>query len=63
MNIEDRIWEASKTSQAGKDLWNLLNALSDDVSGDELLARLDSYVSDLSQEAQTLYLKLAKESA
>jgi len=61
MSIYDRIWEASKESQAGKDLWKLYNTLADDVSDNELLIRLDAYAADLNEEAYALYLKLAKE--
>ena len=61
MDIADRIYEASKTTQAGKELWKLYNALADDVSDDELLIRLDAYVDDLSAEARTLYRKLTNE--
>ena len=63
MSLEDRIWEASKESQAGQDLWTLYNRLADDVSGEELLIRFDGYVFDLSEEAITLYRKLVKEGA
>jgi hypothetical protein len=61
--IGDRLYEASRTSQAGKDLWKLYNALADDVSEDELLSRFDAYVDDLSQEARALYRTLAKQGA
>jgi hypothetical protein len=61
MDIADRIWEASKEGQAGKDLWKLYNELADDVSDDELLIRLDAYVDDLSAEARALYRKLTNE--
>jgi hypothetical protein len=56
----DAIWEASKTSKAGKDLWRLYNALADEVEGDELLSRFDAYIADLDADAQTLYRTLAK---
>jgi hypothetical protein len=59
-HISERLCEASKISDAGAELWSLYNVLSDDVSGDELLGRFDAYVSDLSEEAQALYRKLAK---
>jgi hypothetical protein len=58
--LYDAIWESSKTSQAGKDLWRLYNILADDVDGDELFSRLDSYIFDLNEKAQALYLKLVK---
>ena len=61
MDIADRIYQASKTTQAGQDLWKLYNALADDVSDDELLIRLDAYVDDLSAEARALYSKLTNE--
>ena len=59
-HIAHRIYEASKTSEAGVELWSLYNVLSDDVSGDELLGRFDAYVDNCSEEAQALYRKLAK---
>ena len=31
-DLTDSIYEASKASQAGKDLWKLLNALADDLA-------------------------------
>ena len=59
-SLYDAVWEASKTSKAGKDLWRLYNALADEVEGEELLSRLDAYVSDLDADAQALYRTLAK---
>ena len=58
--LYEAIWEASKTSQAGKELWKLYNIIADDVDGDDLFSRLDSYVFDLNEKVQALYLKLAK---
>ena len=59
-HLYEAIWEASKTSQAGKELWKLYNIIADDVDGDDLFSRLDSYVFDLDEKVQALYLKLAK---
>ena len=59
-SLYDAVWEASKTSKAGKDLWRLYNALADEVEGDELLSSFDAYVSDLDADAQALYRTLAK---
>jgi hypothetical protein len=59
-DLTDSIYEASKASQAGKDLWKLYNALADDFEGEDLLGRFDAYVDDLSQEARTLYRALLK---
>ncbi len=57
-HIADRLYEASKTSTAGSELWSLYNVLADDVSGAELLGRFDSYIDNLSTEAQALYRQL-----
>jgi len=59
-DITDRLYEASKESQAGKDLWRLYCILSDDAAGDELNSRFDAYVDDLSPEAIALYRALVK---
>lgn len=59
-DITQLIWEASKTSQEGKDLWKLYNTLSDDFEGDDLLGRFDAYVDDLSPETRALYRALVK---
>ena len=59
-SLYDAIWEASKTSKAGKDLWRLYNALADEVEGEELLSRFDAYTADLDADAQTLYRTLSK---
>ena len=59
-DITDRLFNASKESQAGKDLWKLYCTLSDDVAGDELASRFDAYVDDLSPEAQALYRAIVK---
>ena len=59
-HIADLVYEASKTSKAGKDLWELFNILADDVDGEELIGRFDSYVENLDEEAQALYRKLNK---
>jgi hypothetical protein len=45
------VYEASRTSEAGVELRNLYNELADDFDGDELL---DSYVDNLSDDAQAL---------
>jgi hypothetical protein len=57
-DIADRLYEASKVSGAGSELWSLYNVLADDVEGAELLGRFDSYIDNLSAEAQALYRKL-----
>ena len=59
-DIAERIWESSKTSQAGKDLWKLYNTLADDFEGDDLLSRFDAYVDDLNPETRALYRALVK---
>jgi hypothetical protein len=59
-DITDRLFEASKTSQAGKDLWKLYCTLADDAEGDELASRFDAYVDDLNPEARALYRALVK---
>jgi hypothetical protein len=57
-DIANRLYEASKASAAGGELWSLYNVLADDVTGAELLGRFDSYIDNLSAEAQALYRKL-----
>jgi hypothetical protein len=57
-HIADRLYEASKTSTAGSELWSLYNVLADDFDGADLLGRFDSNVDNLSAEAQALYRKL-----
>jgi hypothetical protein len=57
-HIADRLYEASKTNNAGIELWSLYNVLADDFDGAELLGRFDSHVDFLSTEAQTLYRKI-----
>ena len=59
-DITDRLFEVSKESQAGKDLWRLYCTLCDDVQGEELSSRFDAYVDDLSPEARALYRALVK---
>lgn len=58
VHIANLIYEASKTSKAGVELRNLYNTLADDFDGNELLGRFDSYVDDLSNEAQDLYRQI-----
>jgi hypothetical protein len=61
IHIADRIYEASRTSEAGVELRSLFNTLADEFDGDELLGRFDAYVDNLSPEAQTLYRELKAE--
>ena len=58
VHIAERIFRASQVSEAGAELRELYNVLADDFDGDELLGRFDSYVDNLSAEAQALYRKL-----
>ena len=58
IHIANSVYEASRTSEAGVELRNLYNELADDFDGDELLGRFDSYVDNLSDDAQALYRQI-----
>ena len=58
IHIANSVYEASRTSKAGVELRNLYNELADDFDGDEVLGRFDSYVDNLSDDAQALYRQI-----
>jgi len=60
-NVVDRIYEASRTSEAGVELRTLFNELADEFDGQELLNRFDANVDNLSEEAQALYRDLKEQ--
>lgn len=57
-HIAELIYQESRISEAGAELRNLYNVLADDFEGAELLGRFDSYVDNLSAEAQILYRQI-----
>jgi hypothetical protein len=57
----NKLFNASKVSAAGVELWNLYDELSNEFSGDKLIGRFDSNVDFLSTDAQALYKQIKKE--
>lgn len=51
----NRVFDSKNQSEAAEELYNLVSNLLDDVEFCDLLGKVDSYVDDLSREAQEHY--------